>query len=376
MSVLNRKSLRRWLVTAIGYLLVAGGLGSYKWLEIQASVAAFQSQPEFAEVVEVSEAKRSMFTQSVEAIGVAVAPQQVVLRNELPGHIVAVSFESGAMVRKGDVILQIDVSEEQANLEAQKARAELAESVLERNVALRGSKVVSQEDLDRARAELAVVRADIEATTSVIRKKTVVAPFAGVIGIHQFEVGQFLGANSIITTLVGKSDHTWVDFSLPQFYGELPIGTEVRVRVVRTNKSGEVFHGTIVAGDSTISTSSRSRLYRARVEAQLLHNASVEVTIPVTNHKALSEVTGIAVQTDSQGSYVWALDPAETEGSYRARRVNVSIEGRRDSLVYVKGDLPDGQAVAADGAFKVFEGLLVHGRGRYSKTVDESSGGS
>lgn len=376
MSIPSWKSVGRWLVAAVGCLAVAGGLGFFKWSEMQAGFAAFQARGEFAEVVELSQAKKSDFTQTIDAIGVAVAPQQVVLRNELPGQIVAVNFEAGSAVEKGDVILQLDVSEEEANLASQKARKNLAEAVFNRNVTLREKKIVSQEKIDRARSELGVVRGEIDATKSIIRRKIVTAPFAGIIGIHQFEAGQFLGANSVITTLVGDTDHTWVDFSLPQFYGDLPIGMEVNVRVVRAKQAGEAIKGTIVAGDSTISTGSRSRLYRARVDVKLLHNASVKVMIPIENHAALSEIAAVAVQNDSQGSYVWVLDPEETAGSYRARRVNVSIEGRRDSLVYVSGELADGQAIAAAGAFKVFEGLLVYARERHGDAAaDNGSNG-
>lgn len=363
------KSILAWLITGTICLLTVGGLGSFKWSEIQAGIATFHAQPEFSETVEIATIERKEFTQFIKTIGVAVAPQQVVLRNELPGQIVEINFKSGSTVEKGDVILQIDISEERANLASQKARAKLAESVYNREADLRKSNAVSQEALDRARAELDIVRAEIDAITSVIRKKTVIAPFTGTIGIHQLEVGQFLDANYAITTLIGKSEHTWVDFNLPQFYGDVPIDTSVEIRVVRAHESGGTIPGAIIAGDTAISTGSRSRLYRARVEEVLRHNASVEVNIPVKRHDSLVKVVAEAIQRDSQSSFVWILDPEKNEGTYRAKRVNVSIEGQHGSQVFVSGELTDGQVVACNGAFKIFEGLLVHGLDRQTDTL-------
>jgi len=368
-----KKSVYRWFVAIVVVVLIVGGLGGYKWREVQAEMAAFQSQPEYAEIVETIAVTRTDFAQTVKAAGVVVAPQSIVLRNEISGKILSVNAEPGSVVQKGDIILQLENGAEQATLASQKAREKLAKSIFARNRRLNGSKIVSAAVLDRARAELDVIRAEITATGSALRKKQIVAPFDGVLGIHQIEVGQLLEANSLIAPLVGKTGYVWVDFSLPQFYGELPVGLDVGVRVIRAEQSADTMTGTIIAADSVVSASSRSLLYRVQVNDELLHNTAVEVIIPVREFEALAELPAIALQKSSTGSHVWALDPDEKAGGYRARRVTVSVEGQRDQNIYVSGELSEGQVVAASGSFKLFDGLLVHDRAQ--KSGDADNGG-
>lgn len=369
----TKKSVLRWIVALVVVALIVGGLGSYKWREMQAGFAAFQSQPEYAEIVETSVVTRTDFAQTVKAAGVVVAPQSIVLRNEISGKILSINAEPGSAVQKGDVILQLDDSAEQARLASQRAREQLAESIFERNTTLSGSKIVSDAVLDSARAELDVIRAEIAETESALRMKQVVAPFDGILGIHQIEVGQLLEANSLIAPLVGKTGYVWVDFSLPQFYGELPVGSDVGVRVVRAEQPSDVIDGTIIAANSAVSSSSRSLLYRVQVDDELLHNTAVEVIIPVREFEALAEVPAIALQKSSMGSHVWALDLDEEAGGYRARRVNISVEGQRDQNIYVSGELPEGQVIAASGSFKLFDGLLVYDKAQQSS--DAGNGG-
>ena len=360
---------KRWIITVLACLALVSAFAIYKYFEIRSAIESVAAQPEYFEVVEVFTAQEVDHTPTVKTLGVAIAPKQVTLRNELPGYISAVNFRSGAYVEQGQVIIQLDVSEQQANLESAKARAELAQLIYDRDADLRKSNAVSQESVDRSRSELNVVKAEIEAIRSIINRKTIRAPFNGVIGIHQFEPGQYLQVNTEITTLVGRSDQMWIDFAVPQFYGELRVGTMVRARVVRSQTADEdpFFEATVIAGNSSISTDARSRLYRATVRTenlQLLHNASVEVEVPVGTQRALIAVPSTAVQSNVEGQFVFALDPEADEQSYRARRLAVSIQGEQGDLVYVSGALQANTIVAASGAFKLREGVLVHAKTR------------
>ena len=308
---ITRRSLKRWLITVAACLLIFSGFASVKISEITTAIQAQESNPEYFETVEVATAETVDYVPTVKTIGVTIAPQQVTLRNELPGYVTDVNFTSGALVKKGQVIIQLDVSEQQANLESAKARADLAQIVYDRDVELRESNAVSQEAVDRSRAELNVLKAEIGAINSVINRKTIRAPFDGVIGIHQFEPGQYLEANTVITTVVAESEAMWIDFSMPQFYGELEVGTVVRARLVRAqNTARNVYiEGKIIASDSLISTGARSRLYRALVAGDrpiLLHNASVELEVPIGERRILMAVPAQSVQSNLHGQYVYA----------------------------------------------------------------------
>lgn len=354
-------SVMHWLFTLLFCLAVAGALAFFKFSEIQAAVEGAAAQPEYSETVETVVPVVATYSPVIETLGVAVAPLQIVLRNELAGYITQVKAAAGSQVRKGQVIIQLDISEQQANLDSARARAALAESVLKRDLDLQKSSYVSQDRVERSRAELDVVKAEIAAIESVINRRTLRAPFDGVIGIHRFEPGQFLDSNTEITTLVGDNGQMWVDFSVPQFYGELATGSTVKVKIVRAEGMAQSvpMNATVIAGDATISAAARSRRYRAVVAEgadQLLDNMSVTVEVPVGADTTLMAVPSIALQSDIAGQFVWVLD-RDPQG-YRARRQGVITYGQAGDQTYVD-TLTTNDLIAAAGAFKLSRGLLV-----------------
>ncbi len=355
----------RWVVAIAAALSVTVGLGLFKFFEIKGQIAEAAMREEYFETVEAQYPEAVHYIPTVTALGIAVAPNQVTLRNELAGYITAVNFPSGSKVEQGEVILQLDISEQLANLDSAEARAKLAESTYERDVELRKTGAVSKEALERSLTELSVVKAEIAATQSLINRRTIRAPFDGVIGIHQFESGQYLNSNTEITTLVGSDEEMWIDFSVPQFYGELEIGAVVRVRPVRIRgKSGdEYLYATVIAANSAITVASRSRLYRALSSEgakHLLHNAAVEVEVPVGQGEQLRSLPTQAVRSDANSQYVFALDPeADHQDYYRARSIAVVVQDEQGKASFLAGELSTGDLIATDGSFKLHPGLLV-----------------
>lgn len=359
------QSINRWLVTIAVCLVIFSVFAVYKYNDIDSATEEFEALPELSETVEAVAAETVEYTPAIKALGVVLAPRVVSLSNELPGYITRVNFSSGAEVTKGQVIIQLNVSEERANLASARARAQLAQIVYERDVGLHASNAVSQENVERSRAELDVVKAEIAAVTSVIDRKTIRAPFDGVIGIHQLEPGQYLESSTFITTLVAHSDEMWIDFSVPQFYGELEVGTVVRARRIRSQAAAPApWHAArIIAGNALISSESRSRLYRATAPGRhlaLRHNASVEVEVPVGPPRVLVSVPTRSVQRSVNGSHVFVLEPEPGGQSYRASALPVTVEAEQGGRTYVTGALEAGRLVAVAGAFKLREGVLVH----------------
>jgi membrane fusion protein, multidrug efflux system len=226
---------------------------------------------------------------------------------------------------------------------------------------LQKSSFVSEDKVDRSNAEVDVIEAEIDAIESIINRRTIKAPFDGVIGIHRFEVGQYLDNNTALTALVGDNGEMWVDFSLPQFYGELTMGSVVAVSIVRADALGTSVPLTaeVVAGDATINAAARSRLYRAVVRegaGQLLDNMSVTIAVPLGLGTALMSVPSVALRSDSAGEFVWVLD-GDASG-YRARRQAVTSYGQEGDLSYVD-TVTTTDLVATAGAFKLSPGLLV-----------------
>ncbi|MGV6806497.1 MAG: efflux RND transporter periplasmic adaptor subunit [bacterium] len=360
---------RRWLITAAACIAVFSLLAIYKVQQIRAAIAFGESFPEPSETVIAEEVQLFPFQSRIETTGTVVAPQWVELRNEIEGRISAVNFASGDLVRGDSVLVQLDVSEEQARLRGAKSRAELARINLRRFEKLLANKTISQEQFDRASAEYDVTLADIEALEAVIDKKTLRAPFDAYAGIHQLNVGEYLQQNTLITTLVGVSDHTWVDFHLPMKQATIPLGTAVEIRSDSPRQSP--VDGEIIARESVVSASSRTLNFRARINAPsnaLTANSLVKVSVI---RPAVQEVPRIAVtglRRDTMGEFVYILKPDRTSKGYRAQRRNV-VTGNRDAeRVVILSGLEAGELVAAEGTFKLRDNLLVFVEEKISAT--------
>ena len=143
------------------------------------------------------------------------AVQGVTITPELPGIVSEIAFESGAVVAKGDLLVRLDTSPEEAQLRALEAQEELARLNVDRERTLRSQNMVSQSELDTAEATLKQNQANADTIRATIEKKTIRAPFAGRLGIRLVNLGQYLDAGKPIVSLQSLSP-IYADFSLPQ----------------------------------------------------------------------------------------------------------------------------------------------------------------
>jgi membrane fusion protein (multidrug efflux system) len=358
-------SFIKWTLAVVVCLLVTAGLGAYKVMEIRAAIAAGEAYPEPSETVEAALVSTGTFTPTVSVIGELLAPRRLDLTNELPGEIVAVNFASGARVTEGQVLLQLDVSVEQANLDAARARMTLAQLNFDRQQELLEKRVSTQELLDRARAELTATEAEISVLQRSIEMKTLRSPFAGKAGLHTFEVGQYLPANTLITSLIGDSDEMWVDFQVPQFYPRLTSGAQLAVDVIGNDGSGPAT-AVVIAENTVLQANNRSRGYRASVPNQGDYHAPhtmVELLVPVGSAETLLLVPAQALQNDPLGQYVFELQAdAQDQGVWRAQRRQVRVRSITEAGAMLEdgSGLQPGTRIAAAGAFKLYEGLKVY----------------
>ncbi|MGB3620450.1 MAG: efflux RND transporter periplasmic adaptor subunit [Ketobacter sp.] len=369
-------NLRKWGITLLSCIIVFAALAYFKVTEIRAAIAFGESFPEHSESVEEAVVQTVNFTPTIRVIGEMVAPQRLDLRNELAGEIAEVNFQSGATIAKGQVLLQLDTSVETANLEAAEARAELAQSVYKRSEDLFRSKAVSKDQLDRAKADLSTSVAEMEALKRTIEKKTLRSPFDGKAGLHDFEVGQFLMDNTFITTLISDKDFIWVDFKVPQFYRRLLPGTELEITTIGHANSRIQGTATVVAENTIIESINRSRTYRAKVpnaDNQLTANTMVNVKVPVDDEEALLEIPSVSIQQDPLGQFVFLLVEDKENKGFRANRRQVKVKAIENEKAVIESGVKAGDLIAAAGAFKLHEGLLVFSRKRQEITSGVAS---
>ena len=361
-------NIRRWGLTVVACVVVFATLAAFKVMEIRAAIAFGESFPEHSETVEMTLVETTEFTPFIKVTGEVVAARRLDLRNELAGEIVAVNFTSGGHVAAGQVLLQLDVTIEEANLTAAKARAGLAQSTFERARGLYQSNAVSREQLDKAQSDLATAAAEVAVLQRTIAKKTLRSPFAATAGLHQFQVGQFLAENTLVTTLIGDSDMVWVDFKVPQFYRPLANGTEIIIESIGQSNNQVTRSGQVIAENTFVQIANRSRVYRAamKIDNQVFAtNTMVSVQVPTGDPSRMLKVPAVAIQYDALGSYVFVLQPDAKGNGYRAQRrqVNVKTTIGESSLLQEPVSEPGlkaGDQIAAAGAFKLHEGMLVY----------------
>jgi membrane fusion protein (multidrug efflux system) len=376
---INKMSFMRWGVTIGGCLLVFGALATYKVREIQAGIAAGEAYPEQSETVEEARVGIAEFTPTITVMGEIVAPQRLDLRNEIEGEITSVNFRSGEHVKAGQLLIQLDTSVEEASLEVARARADLAQRTYNRNLELFESKLSTEDLLDRAKADLSAAEAEVQVLERTIAKKTLRSPFDGRAGLHNFEVGQYLESNTLITSLIGDTADMWIDFQVPQFYTQLGTGTELSVAGIGSDNIETAAQATVIAENTVINADSRSRAYRASIpdeQQRLTPQTMVKLEVPVAAAEHLLQIPATAVQQDPLGQYVYVLNEDPAGKGLRAARKQIDVRtiDADYALIEQNGALQEGDRIAAAGAFKLYEGILVFTRDRSPVDVTEEQG--
>jgi len=365
----RRQVWRAAAVLFASLVATAAALTVWKLDSIAAADAAAASQPEPAEAVAVAVAGPREYHPTTTAIGTVLATRSVTLRNELAGTVREVRLDPGQIVAAGTVLVRLDVSVEQAELAAQQARADLAQTLVARNEQASRNQAVSEIELDRARAERDVALAEIARTRAVIERKTVRAPFRARVGLADVHPGQYLDEGTVLTTLQGIDDTAHVDFAVPQ---RVAAGLREGDRLAVVEAGAEVpVEGTIVAIDARVDPATRSAQVRARIASdggRPAPGASVRVEVPDGPGRTAVVVPVSALRKGPTGDHVFVIAP-DSEGALRA-----SLRGVRsgpvlgDEVLILEG-LEAGDRVAASGSFKLREGALVAAAGEASSAA-------
>jgi membrane fusion protein (multidrug efflux system) len=356
----NAGSRRGWIGSSLllAVIVLAGlGLAARKSVAIKAAEAAASSQPEPMESVVVATASERPYRESSTSIGTVLALRSITLRNELSGTVRRVTMTPGQIVEQGAVLVELDVSVEEAELQALAAQAALAQATLERIERLSHDGATSAEEVDQARAQRDVALAQIARTKAIIERKTIRAPFRALVGISDVHPGQYLNEGTQLTTLQGVEDAAHVDFAVSQqVAGGLRAGNVVQVFA----SDSEQTNGRIVAIDARVDPVTRNAVVRARIDGRnsLAPGASVRVVVPVGSHSNAVVVPASALRKGPAGDHVFVIS-TDPQGKTRAHLRPVRggpIVG--DEVVVLEG-LTVGEQVAASGSFKLREGVLV-----------------
>jgi membrane fusion protein (multidrug efflux system) len=345
-------------------LLVLGGLAGVKALQIKKLMDSGKSFAEPPESVSSALVREEKWQGTLTAIGSVMAVQGVTVTPEIPGIISEVSFESGAVVSQGDLLVRLDTSLEEAQLRALQAQVELAQLNLTRERTLRSQNMVSQAELDAAEASLKQNQGNADAIRATIQKKTIRAPFAGRLGIRLVNLGQYIDTGKPIVSLQSLTP-IYADFSLPQ--QELArLKTGMRVRVTTDAYPERRFDGTLTAINPDLDQSTRSVGLQATFvnPDQLLRPgmfARVEVLLPEEEPVLVIPATSVLSAPYGDSVYVIESKPGKDNAKpeLAVRQQFIRTGHTRGDFVSVESGLKVGERIVSAGIFKLRNGMAV-----------------
>ena len=206
---------KRMIVMLTVTALFVAALGFVKFRQIQTAIgqaAAFQPPPE---AVTTIVARQDPWPATLSAIGTMAAVQGVTVSADLPGTVDRIGFDSGTAVREGEVLALLDTRQEQAQLAAAESQRDLARLNFDRMQGLLNERVISRAEFERATAEDRQAIARVAEIRAAIDRKTIRAPFSGVLGIRQVNLGQYLSGGEALVTLQSLNP-IYVNFGVPQ----------------------------------------------------------------------------------------------------------------------------------------------------------------
>ena len=365
---------RMILMLAVTGALVAG-LGFVKFKQIQVAIAegaAFQPPPD---AVTTIVAQQEPWPATLTAIGTMAAVQGVTVSADLPGTVDRIAFDSGRSVRQGEVLAQLDTRQERAQLAAVEAQRELARLNFDRMQGLLNERVISRAEFDRATAEQRGSEARVGEIRAAIDRKTIRAPFTGILGLRQVNVGQYLAGGDPLVSLQSL-DPIYVNFGVPQQdAAEAKIGRAVRVsagppsssagQVPPAASAGLDFTGRVTAIDSIVDEKTRNIQVQATLAnpgGRLRPGMFVQTELVLGASRSVISLPASAISYAPFGDSVFIVAELKDAAGkpYRGvRQQFVKVGGTRGDQIAIVSGVKPGDEVVTSGVFKLRNGAAI-----------------
>jgi membrane fusion protein (multidrug efflux system) len=349
---------KRIILTILSVLVMIGILGGIKGLQINRMMAIGSQSTPPPETVTTAVVRTESWESLITSVGSLKAVQGVMLTAELTGKVVRIAFEPGAKVKAGDLLLQQDISSEEAELRAAEAALAVAKLDLERSRKLLASKAVAKAKYDSDNAQYKQALARIDGIRATIRKKTIRAPFAGRLGIRLVDLGQILNEGEPIVSLQ-TIDPIFVNFSLPQQQLE-QVKPGLKVRVATDALPGQVIEGEITAISPEVDVATRNIKIQATVanhQERLRPGMFVKVTVVLPSREEVRAIPATAVLYAPYGDTVFVIHDKKSEKGNQAvkvvRQKIVQLGEKRGDFVAIVSGLDKGETVVSTGVFKL-----------------------
>ncbi|MCC6952799.1 MAG: efflux RND transporter periplasmic adaptor subunit [Deltaproteobacteria bacterium] len=338
-------------------------LAVVKYFKVTAAIAEAMSRGQPPESVTSAIATPEEWPVLIAAVGSLSPVSGATLSAEESGRVNKVLFESGELVKAGQVLVELDTSVEDAELQGALAQLELATLNVKRERALRGKQANSQAELDQSEATFRDRAAAAAQLRARVQRKKIVAPFDGRAGIRQVNIGQYISAGTPVVS-VQSFDRLYIDYSLPQqAVGEAKSGAVVEVTV--DAYPGETFRGTVTAVQPEIDPVTRTLKQQAlitNVEEKLRPGMFARVSIILPRLEKIVRVPAAGIQYAPYGDTVYVIEKSKGEDGKEklvAKPQVVKLGRRRGDQIAVLSGLTGGEEVVSSGTFKLRPGADV-----------------
>ncbi len=348
----------------VGVIIVFVLLAGIKVLQITTLISTSKKMVPPPTTVASATVERADWQPMLTAVGSITPVQGAMISAEVAGTVSEVVFQSGAPVKKGDVLLKLDTSAEEAQLRSAEADLQLAKNDFDRAKDLAARKVISKAEFDSAQSRFAQKQAAVDNMRSAIDKKQIRALYDGVAGIRAVNPGQMVKAGDPLVTLQGL-DQVFVDFSLPQqAIGELKSGLEVKVTTDAI--PGREFVGKLTAVNSAIDMSTRTLSLQATLDNPdhaLRAGMFARVSVLLPQKVPTLFVPATAVLYAPYGNSVFVIEKTHDDKSGKdaltLRQQFVRTGETRGDFVAITDGVKQGQQIVSAGVFKLRNGMPV-----------------
>lgn len=354
---------KRMVIMLVVMLALLSSLGFVKFRQVSSAVQAashFQPPPE---AVTSIVARQEQWPSTMGVIGTMEAVHGVTISADLPGTVEKISFESGQFVHEGDVLVELDTRQERAQIAALEAQRDLARANFTRTQQLLNAGVISRADFDASTAQQKQTEANVAETRATIERKTIRAPFSGILGIRKVNLGQYLAAGNAIVPLQSL-DPIYVDFGVPQ-----QSASQVRpgntLQVTSEDLAGREFRGRVTALNSVVDETTRNVQVQATLAnpgGKLKPGMFVQVQLGFGQSRSVVTLPASAISYAPYGDSVFVItDLKDPKGNpYRGvRQQFVKVDGSRGDQVAVVSGISAGDEVVTSGVFKLRNGAAV-----------------
>lgn len=353
---------KRMAVMVAILLVVFGGIFGWKAFVAYKMKQALAHRALPPATVSTTTAQTAAWRPDIHAVGSLTAVRGVEISPQLPGAVVGLYFRSGQCVKAGAPLVQIDNSNQKAQLDYDLAQEQLALTNLKRTRQLFAKKAASRAQLDSAEATSKSAAAKVVNDRAILDKLALRAPFAGCLGIRRINLGQYLAPGTPVVTLQSFAS-LYVNFTVPQKYlARLQTGQTVELTV--DAYPGKVFHGRIHALNAEVNSATRNIEAQADIpnpDKLLRPGMFADVRVEEQKERKVLVVPATAIAYNTYGDYVYVVQRKQVQGRPQLIVLQrlVRVGEQRGGEVSIRKGLRPGEAVVTAGQVKLRDGMPV-----------------